>query len=110
LGGTVDRGFLPPAFSDSGNDATATRLYRGTLLPGAYSLFVEASGVGFFFHQGGAGTAHGAFNFTLDMTPVQQTRRRHSGAIVVTAPWHGRAGHSPHVQSARVMCAEQNAR
>jgi hypothetical protein len=66
-------GFPTPVFNDSGNDPTAARLYQGTLLPGVYSLLVEASGVSTFFHQGGTGAAHGAFNFTLDMTPVQQT-------------------------------------
>ena len=67
----LSNGFTP-VFGDSGHDATAQRLYAGTLLPGLYTLFVEASGVGFFTHQGGSGTAHGAFDFTLDMTPVQQ--------------------------------------
>jgi hypothetical protein len=65
-------GFSTPMFNDSGNDPVAARMYRGTLLPGEYSFLVDASGVGDYRHQGRAGEAHGAFNFTFDLTPVKQ--------------------------------------
>jgi len=67
----LSTGFTP-VFNDSGNDTTANRLYTGTLLPGLYTLGVDASGVGSFTHQGGSGTAHGAFDFTLDLAPLPQ--------------------------------------